>query len=81
MNLYYLRSYEKWPFNNGRAIYSALTLVIQYTLPILIISVLHTRICHRLRTRHTALEAMASSQDSRKRSNETKASSLFITKQ
>ena len=72
------RSYEKWPFPYGRATYSALTLLIQYTLPVVTISVLHSKIGKRLRIRHVALESMAF-QDSLKRIRERKvmSSTLF----
>jgi len=45
--------------------------MIQYTLPILIISVLHVKIGQRLRTRHNAMEVLVI-QDAEKRIKEAK---------
>ncbi len=39
---------KKSPIRHGQAIFLAFILVIQYALPILIISVLHSRTCKRL---------------------------------
>ena len=69
----FLDSYEKWPVTHGQTIYSAFTLLVQYALPILIISVLHTQICQRLRLRHSKMGSM-SSQNSHRQIEERKAS-------
>lgn len=42
---------EKWPIENGRAYYSVLSMLIQYLMPITIVSVVYTRLCIKLRTR------------------------------
>lgn len=50
--------YENWPITNGRALYSALTISIQYTAPILLVSIVHAKICRRLRLRQSTLATM-----------------------
>ncbi|UXI23027.1 polypeptide N-acetylgalactosaminyltransferase 5 [Sarcoptes scabiei] len=42
---------EKWPIENGRAYYSVLSMLIQYVGPIIIVSVVYTRLCMKLRSR------------------------------
>ena len=70
--IYFFDSYEKWPVTHGQTIYSAFTLLVQYAMPILIISVLHTQICQRLRLRHSTMGSM-SSQNSQRQIEERKA--------
>lgn len=42
---------EKWPIKNGRGIYSLLSLVFQYLLPVLVVVIAHVQIHRRLRGR------------------------------
>lgn len=42
---------EDWPINNGRAIYSAFTLFVQYLLPIVIVSIVYLQINNKLNNR------------------------------
>jgi neuropeptide Y receptor len=60
--------YENWPVAHGRALYSAATIVVQYAAPILIVSVVHAKICRRLRLRQSLMMSMG--KDSRKQASE-----------
>ena len=60
--------YENWPIAHGRALYSVATIIVQYAVPILIVSVVHAKICRRLRLRHSLLMSMG--KDSRKQATE-----------
>lgn len=73
--------YENWPVAHGRALYSAATIIVQYAAPILIVSVVHAKICRRLRLRHSLLMSMA--KDSRKQATEKQVHFLncFLTNQ
>ena len=62
--------YENWPITHGRALYSACTIILQYIAPIVIVSVVHAKICRRLRLRQSMLVTMA--KDSRKQAAEKK---------
>lgn len=42
---------EQWPVLHGRAYYSAFSLVFQYLLPIITVTVAYSRICRKLRYR------------------------------
>ncbi len=42
---------ERWPINHGRGYYSVFSMVFQYVLPIIIVSVVYTRLCMKSRTR------------------------------
>ncbi|XP_068897681.1 neuropeptide F receptor [Tenebrio molitor] len=42
---------ENWPFDHGRAYYSVFTLIIQYIVPIMIVSAAYLRISYKLRYR------------------------------
>ena len=42
---------EEWPTEHGRAYYSIFTIIIQYVLPITVVSVAYARICRKLRYR------------------------------
>ncbi|XP_049794600.1 neuropeptide F receptor-like, partial [Schistocerca nitens] len=42
---------EKWPVAHGRAYYSAFSLVFQYLLPIITVTIAYSRICRKLRYR------------------------------
>ncbi|RWS13049.1 neuropeptide F receptor-like protein, partial [Dinothrombium tinctorium] len=42
---------EEWPLQHGRAIYSLFTVIFQYILPIIIVSISYTCICNRLENR------------------------------
>jgi len=53
--------YENWPISHGRALYSACTIILQYAAPIIIVSVVHAKICRRLRLRQSMLITMAAS--------------------
>ena len=64
--------YENWPVTHGRALYSLATIVVQYAVPILIVSVFHAKICRRLRLRHSLLMSMG--KDSRKQASEKQVS-------
>ncbi|XP_049823428.1 neuropeptide F receptor-like [Aethina tumida] len=46
--------YEDWPVQHGRAFYSIFSLIFQYTLPIIIVSVAYIRISYKLRYRFAA---------------------------
>lgn len=67
--------YENWPIPHGRALYSIGTIVVQYAVPILIVSVVHAKICRRLRLRHSLLVSMG--KDSRKQATEKKVARKF----
>ena len=62
--------YENWPIPHGRALYSLGTIIVQYAAPILIVSIVHAKICRRLRLRHTMMVAMC--KDSRKKTVDKK---------
>ena len=47
--------FEKWPGEQGRALYSAASILVQYVLPIVAVSIAHARICNKLRYRLTAM--------------------------
>ncbi|CAG2116403.1 unnamed protein product, partial [Medioppia subpectinata] len=42
---------ERWPIAHGRGYYSVFSMVFQYFVPILIVSIVYTRLCMKLRTR------------------------------
>nr|CAD7199063.1 unnamed protein product [Timema douglasi]CAD7416547.1 unnamed protein product [Timema poppensis] len=52
---------EEWPVEHGRAYYSVFSLVFQYVLPIITVSVAYSRICRKLRYRYVNSSAMGSS--------------------
>ncbi|XP_065351512.1 neuropeptide F receptor [Cloeon dipterum] len=45
---------EEWPIEHGRAVYSIVSLVVQYLLPIATVTVAYSRICRKLRNRYLA---------------------------
>ena len=47
--------YEDWPVAHGRALYSLATILLQYAAPILVVSIVHTKICRRLRLHHALM--------------------------
>ncbi|XP_063228406.1 neuropeptide F receptor-like [Bacillus rossius redtenbacheri] len=51
---------EEWPVEHGRAYYSVFSLVVQYVLPIIIVSVSYSRICRKLRYRYVSSSAAGS---------------------
>jgi len=55
--------YEEWPTAHGRAYYSIFTILIQYVVPIIVVSVAYARICkklrHRMKPGGTTLETCA----------------------
>ena len=53
-----------WPTKQGRALYSAASILIQYALPIVTVSFAHARICNTLRYRLTVISTTVN--DSRK---------------
>ncbi|CAH0554945.1 unnamed protein product [Brassicogethes aeneus] len=57
--------YEDWPVQHGRAYYSIFSLIFQYTLPIIIVSVAYIRISYKLRYRFAA--GFVSSEDNSNR--------------
>lgn len=52
---------EEWPVEHGRAYYSLFSLVVQYVLPIITVSVAYSRICRKLRYRYVNSSAVGSS--------------------
>jgi neuropeptide Y receptor len=52
---------EEWPIEHGRAYYSLFSLVVQYVLPIITVSVAYSRICHKLKYRYVNSSAVGSS--------------------
>ena len=60
--------YEDWPVAHGRALYSLVTILLQYAVPILVVSIVHAKICRRLRLRHALMLNVC--KDGRKRANE-----------
>ncbi|KAJ8894822.1 hypothetical protein PR048_000129 [Dryococelus australis] len=52
---------EEWPVEHGRAYYSVFSLLVQYVLPIIIVSVSYSRICRKLRYRYINSSAVGSS--------------------
>jgi neuropeptide F receptor len=44
---------EEWPMQHGRAIYSLFSLVVQYLMPIVTVSVAYSRICRKLHHRYS----------------------------
>lgn len=44
---------EEWPLQHGRALYSLFSLVVQYLLPIVTVSVAYSRICRKLHHRYS----------------------------
>lgn len=68
--------YENWPIPHGRALYSVGTIVVQYAAPILIVSVVHAKICRRLRLRQSLLMSMG--KDSRKQATEKKVRTSLV---
>ncbi|KAI9555230.1 NPFG-protein-coupled receptor [Daphnia sinensis] len=73
--------YENWPVAHGRALYSAATILLQYAAPILIVSVVHAKICRRLRLRQSLMMSMG--KDSKKQASEKqrlrRLNSLLLT--
>ncbi|XP_049942765.1 neuropeptide F receptor-like [Schistocerca serialis cubense] len=51
---------EKWPVAHGRAYYSAFSLVFQYLLPIITVTIAYSRICRKLRYRYVNPASMVS---------------------
>ena len=47
---------EEWPIEKGRSIYSISSILVQYALPILTVSIAHARICNKLRFRMTSMQ-------------------------
>lgn len=47
--------YENWPLVHGRALYSLVTILLQYAAPILVVSIVHAKICRRLRLHHAMM--------------------------
>lgn len=47
---------EDWSSEKGRSIYSASSILVQYALPIVTVSVAHARICHKLRFRMASMQ-------------------------
>ncbi|XP_047112083.1 neuropeptide F receptor-like [Schistocerca piceifrons] len=45
---------EEWPIEHGRAYYSIFSLICQYLLPIVTVTVAYSRICHKLRYRFSS---------------------------
>ncbi|XP_049862343.1 neuropeptide F receptor-like [Schistocerca gregaria] len=43
---------EDWPVEHGRLYYSIFSLIVQYLLPIITVTVAYSRICHKLRYRY-----------------------------
>ena len=60
--------FEEWPVEHGRAIFSIFTICIQYIAPIITVSIVHAKICRKLRLRQSALLSMCS--DSHKKNLE-----------
>jgi neuropeptide Y receptor len=52
---------EEWPVEHGRAYYSLFSLVVQYVLPIITVSVAYSRICRKLRYRYVNSSALGTS--------------------
>lgn len=46
---------EDWPSDKGRSLYSIGSILVQYALPIVTVSVAHARICNKLRFRMTSI--------------------------
>ena len=59
--------YEDWPHEYGRAMYSAVVMLLQYCFPILTLVLTYTRICNRLRKRVISAEASEEHDSSRRR--------------
>ncbi len=72
---------ERWPIRHGRGYYSVFSMVFQYVLPIIIVSVVYTRLCMKLRTR--AIRRTSTTQlpklKSRLKKNTRKTNSLLIS--
>lgn len=47
---------EQWPGEKGRALYSIGSILVQYALPIVTVSVAHARICNKLRFRMASMQ-------------------------
>ncbi|XP_054165802.1 neuropeptide F receptor-like [Oppia nitens] len=85
LNLPWLKSVnycvERWPIAHGRGYYSVFSMVFQYVLPILIVSIVYTRLCMKLRTR--ALRRTSTTQlpklKSRLKKRTRKTNSLLIS--
>lgn len=73
---------EDWSVKHGRAYYSIFVLVIQYVLPIIIVSVAYTRICKKLQYRYVSTTVVKKDNElSRRKSREDrrrKTNSLLI---
>ncbi|XP_019877913.1 neuropeptide F receptor [Aethina tumida] len=59
--------YENWPMEHGRAYYSVFSLIFQYTLPIIIVSVAYIRISYKLRYRFASGFVTANDNSQQKR--------------
>ncbi|KAJ9598827.1 hypothetical protein L9F63_026638, partial [Diploptera punctata] len=51
---------EEWPVEHGRAYYSLFSLIVQYIVPIITVSVAYSRICRKLRYRYVSSSAVGS---------------------
>lgn len=68
--------YEEWPIGHGRAFYSIWTIVVQYAVPILIVSVAHAKICRRLTIRQSMMGHM--NKNTRKQAIEKKVNISYM---
>ncbi|XP_076363829.1 neuropeptide F receptor-like [Tachypleus tridentatus] len=69
---------ERWPIKNGRFIYSVFSMVFQYALPILIVTVAYARICRKLRQRIVNRGSMMENKQQRMKKTNTLLISIAL---
>ncbi|XP_064466082.1 neuropeptide F receptor-like isoform X1 [Ornithodoros turicata] len=70
---------EKWPIQHGRFFYSVFSMVFQYVLPILIVSVAYARICQKLKYRMVAKGTKLQEKQQRDQKRMQKTNILLIS--
>ncbi len=72
---------ERWPILHGRGYYSVFSMVFQYVLPIIIFSVVYTRLCMKSRTHaiHRTSTTQLPNLKSRLEKNTRVTNSLYIS--
>lgn len=83
VNLPWLKSVnyciERWPIDHGRGFYSVFSMVFQYLLPILIVSIAYARICRKLTTRMGTKGTKLKEKQARDKKRVKKTNTLLIS--
>ncbi|XP_013784621.1 neuropeptide F receptor-like [Limulus polyphemus] len=70
---------ERWPMKNGRFVYSVFSMVFQYALPILIVTIAYARICRKLRQRIVNRSSTLETKQQRDKQRMKKTNVLLIS--